>query len=103
MEADLHAIVSSIRLSQRPPITEYSPPRSDPSSHSPTLISSLLFIRPFAVSSTFTPPTSFIVTSSRVTSWSTPTVSSRSATSVSHEDTLLGEGPTPREVPTRVS
>ena len=101
MEADLHAITNSIRLSQRPPlnwVTERFPPRSDPSSHSPTFISGLLFIRPFAVSSTSTPPTSF----NRVTPWSMPTGSSKSATSASYDDILLGEVPTLREVPTGV-
>lgn len=104
MEADLHAIVS-FRLA---PISIYRSlsalrPRSGPNSHSQTLISNLLFIRPSAVSSTFTPLTLFIVTSSRVTSWLMLTVSSKSVTSVSHEDTLLGEVPTPRVVLTRGS
>ena len=105
MEADLHAITNSICLSQRPPlnwVTECSPPRSDPSSHSPTFISGLLFIRPFAVSSTSTPPTSSIMASSRVTPWSMPTGSSKSATLASYNNILLGEVPMLREVPTRV-
>ena len=102
MEADLHAIVGSIRLSIRQSLITFHP-RSDPSSHSQTLISSLLFIRPSAVSSTFTPLTLFTVTSSRVTCWLMPTVNSRSVTSASHEDILLGEVPVPRLVPTKAS
>ena len=76
MEADLHAIVGSIRLSvSASRVTECSnsPPRSDPSSHSPTLVSGLLLIRSFAVSSTSTPLTSFIATSSWSSSWLTLT------------------------------
>ena len=102
MEADLHAIVSSVRLSTRQSLIVLLP-RSGPSSHSQTLISSLLFIKPFAVSSTSTPLMSFTAISSRGTSWLMPTASSKSATSVSRGDTLLGEVPVPRLVPTRAS
>jgi len=102
MEADLHAIVSSVRPSIRQSLIAFHP-RSGPSNHSQTLISSLLFIRPFAVSSTFTPLMLFTAISSRGTSWLTPTVSSRSVTSVSRVDTPLGEVPVPRLVLTRAS
>jgi hypothetical protein len=77
--------------------------RSGPSNHSRTLISSPLFIRRSVVSSTSIPPTLFIVTSSRVTSWLTLTVNSKYATSVSRGDTLPAEVPTPRAVLTKVS
>ena len=102
MEADLHAIVSLIRLSAS--TNHWVLPASTRSlSHSPTLISSFLFIRPFAASSKFALLASFPVSSSQVTSWSTPTVSPKSATSISRGDTLLKQESTPGEVPARVS
>ena len=99
MEADLHAIVSLIRLSAS--TNHWMLPASTRSlSHSPTLISSLLFIRPFAASSTFALLTLFTVSSSREPLGQ---CSPKSATSISREDTLLKEESTPGEVPARVS
>ena len=78
-------------VSQHPSTTECSPFRSDPSSHSLTPIFSFLLIRPFAVSGTSPniihrdlKPDNLLVNA---------VVSSKSATSVSREDTLLVDVP----------
>ena len=71
MEADLYAVVRSIRLSTSTnlqALSTYPIPVA-----TLRLLFSASFVGPFAVSRTFGPSVSFNVTSNRATCWSTPT------------------------------